>query len=371
MKIDFFIKSLEGEGGGAERVLATVSDELSKLGHAVTVFTSDPSGFVPFYEMSADVELKGLGFSNAVSRTGVKTFVGTVQTMRKIYKTRRPDVVIGFMHSMYVPLSVALLGKNIPFIASEHIALTHYQTRPLQGRLASWAQSRASLMTVPAPSIAEGRPTNIQAKIIVLPNPVDLSAYAASAQVRPAKDPEIVLNVGRLMEQKNQLELIRSFANVAPQFPNWILRIVGEGEMRPAMEALAQELGVADKVQIPGVVRGMAKEYEAASFLALPSHYEAMPLTVMEALASGRCVLGFEHCAGLTNLIETGTNGILLGATDTRVESFAGGLADMMGKVDRRTQMSRAAPASMERFGTPTIMRDWERLLEQATTGGT
>ena len=112
------------------------------------------------------------------------------------------------------------------------------------------------------------------------------------------------LSVGRLVPQKNQALLIRAFAQVAG--PDDRLVILGEGRRRGALEALVAELGLGDRVALPGHVDQPAAHYRAADVFVLSSDYEGLGVVVVEALAAGLPLVVTDCCVNMAELVADG-----------------------------------------------------------------
>lgn len=129
VKIVFVAKALGLPGGGAERVLSQVAPALSARGHAVTVLSRDPPGSEDFYAMPG-VRRVRRGIGTVERRAGWREVIGWIFDLRTELRRARPDVVVGLMHSSYLPVGLALLGTGIPVVASEHTVYGHYAIRP-------------------------------------------------------------------------------------------------------------------------------------------------------------------------------------------------------------------------------------------------
>src|SRR5262249_23212441 len=139
-----------------------------------------------------------------------------------------------------------------------------------------------------------------------------------------------LLSVGRLSYAKNFSVLIDTFAALTESFPDWELRIVGEGEDRGALEAqLARLPGLKGRVSLPGVYREIEEEYSAAHLFCLSSRWEGFPNALAEALAHGLPAVGFAGCDGVPDLIEPGQNGALATGNGD-VVALADALAPLM-----------------------------------------
>ncbi|MZH02867.1 MAG: glycosyltransferase family 4 protein, partial [Nitrospinae bacterium] len=132
MKILFAIKSMDGMGGGAERVLADVTSGLAELGHSISMLTFDLPNGKSFYPLDSSINRICLGIGNSGQRSTACETLQRIYAMRRNIAEINPDIVVGFMHSMFIPLGIALAGTRIPVVASEHIGVEHYKHHPLE-----------------------------------------------------------------------------------------------------------------------------------------------------------------------------------------------------------------------------------------------
>lgn len=121
--------------------------------------------------------------------------------------------------------------------------------------------------------------------------------------------------VGRLCEQKGQLLLLQAMGQLSQEGKKCKLTLVGDGEMRPEIEALIKEYGLEEQVTITGWASGeeVKNHIANARALVLPSFAEGLPVVIMEALALGRPVIS-TYIAGIPELVNHGVNGWLVPA---------------------------------------------------------
>jgi glycosyltransferase involved in cell wall biosynthesis len=159
-------------------------------------------------------------------------------------------------------------------------------------------------------------------KIVVVPNGRDLSVFRpGSGRERARKDlgldgaVPLVGVIGRLEAQKGHAYLLEAWPAVTREFPNARLLVVGDGSLRGVLERRAQELGVAASVIFAGFRSDMPRVLDAIDILALPSLYEGMPLTAIEASAMARPVVA--TCVdGTPEVIRNGRTGHLVPPRD-------------------------------------------------------
>lgn len=178
------------------------------------------------------------------------------------------------------------------------------------------------------------------AKIQIVHCGVD-DLFLAAAAASPSAAARLVC-VGRLAEQKGQLLLVRAAAMLAREGVAFELVLVGDGEMRPQIEAVIAEHGLGDRVRIAGWMSNEAVRQEmlAARALVLPSFAEGLPVVIMESLALGRPVIS-TYIAGIPELVEPGVTGWLTPAGD--VDALAAAMrAALAAEPQELARMGRA-----------------------------
>ena len=137
MKILLAIKSMSAKGGGAERVLADLANNLVEKDYEIHLLSFDGAEEKSFYKLAESIHWHRLGLGRAQKKATLTETSQRIRAMRHFIQKTQPDVVVGFMHSIYVPLSLSLLGTGIPLIGSEHIVAEHYKTRRFEYLLLS------------------------------------------------------------------------------------------------------------------------------------------------------------------------------------------------------------------------------------------
>lgn len=165
-----------------------------------------------------------------------------------------------------------------------------------------------------------------------------------------------MLLAGRLVYQKGVDLLIRALGEL--QHLAWTLYLVGDGPHRPALEDLASELGIADRVEFKGWLDGdaLAPQYQDANLFVFPSRHEGMPNAVLEAMASGLPVIA-SQIAGSEELVVPGETGLLVPSED--IDALREALQTLLPDAARRKMMGAASRQRVEQHFT------WKQAAEQ------
>jgi glycosyltransferase involved in cell wall biosynthesis len=192
-------------------------------------------------------------------------------------------------------------------------------------------------------------------RIVVVPNFVDLERFRPAEA--PAPNGSFVF-VGRLSPEKNLAALIEALAGL----DEVSLTIVGDGPLRPELEALADRVGLearfAGRVpneRLPELLRG-------ASVFAAPSLYEGHPKAVLEAMAAGLPVLGAD-VQGIREVVRDGETGVLAATDAGSLRSAAERLLD---DAPARLRMGEAGRAAAQAFSLDAVVERELEVIERA-----
>jgi glycosyltransferase involved in cell wall biosynthesis len=302
-----------------------------------------------------------------------------VRLVRALDREARVDLVHGLW--LDEPGAVAVLaGRSIrrPTLASlmggELTALPDIAYGAALGRGGRWTTTLTLGLAdlVSAPSIAGvaalearrgGRP------VVGLPLGVDAAVFAPGPSDRPvpADDGRTVLFVGSLEPVKDPARLLRVITRLVAGRPEVRLEVIGEGRLRPHLESLATELGIADRVAFRGPLprAALPDRYRAATVLAIPSRHEAQSMVAVEAAACGLPVVGTR--VGILPDLGAGAMTVGPGAHD---DAFAESLAAVLDDPALASSMGTAGRAAvLERFDldrtAAATLDAYERLIDR------
>lgn len=368
MKILMAIKRLENMAGGAERVFLQVAEGLRNKGHDVTLVTFDRTNATSFYKMPEGMDWVRLGIGDSAQRAGYLETVKRIFKLQRVIKDLSPDLLIPFQHSMFVPTVMAMSGLRTPIIASEHIVPDHYRTRPLEYLLLILSGLRCDKITVLSDAIIKMYPSILRGRMVAMPNPVATSPRPADVYGDPHSS-KVLISVGRLDPQKDQKTLIEAFARIHPKFPDWRLKIFGEGALRNDLEQQIANLGMTDFISLPGLSNDIMQEYQQAQAFALASTYESFGLATAEAMSAGLPVIGFADCAGTNELIRDGESGILVGIHEgeTRGGALASGLSSLLASPELRQKLGDGGRRQISSLSVESVVQRWEDLIRAVT----
>ena len=176
------------------------------------------------------------------------------------------------------------------------------------------------------------------------------------------------MSVGRMDANKNHGMQLRAFAALRHKYPDYELVIYGDGELRTSIEETAEELGIADRVSLPGVVPDVAAHIERASLFLLTSYSEGVSNALIEALALGLPVIATDVPSGGTEeLMEDGVNGLVIPTGD--LAALEGAMDRLLGDKDYADRLGREAAKIQERLSPERVNPLWKAYFEGIING--
>jgi len=279
---------------------------------------------------------------------GAFLFARIVGKVRELQRTRPIDVV--HAHAPLPCGHAAMLLRSelgLPYVVSVH-GLDAFSSEQVRGKAGEWCrrlsqrvfQSSQRVICVSEhvrERVLEGTVRPCRTSVVY--NGVDPEVF--SPDDRPS-GPLKILSVGNLIPIKGQDVLIRAVAMLVPEFSGLSLEIIGEGPEFSGLRSLAESLQIADRVSFAGKQsrQRVADAMRQCTVFALPSRYEGLGCAYLEAMSVGKAVIGCRG-QGIAEIIQHGTNGLLVGPDNERELALA--LAILLREEPRRRAMGVAA----------------------------
>lgn len=337
--------------GGAERVTLEVYRRLASLGVDVTVVAGVPSLRRESTEQLhgirvisiPSVDLSGvLGAEVAVSR-------GLLHRAFAIADAFRPHVLHANALHFQGSLGAAVLQRRrgLPLVTTAHIGALSFlpptvrlPTAGYEATIGRFILRRSARAIAVSPSVANHLSTlGMAAQCIdVVPNGVDHARFFPT--LRPVSGTPLVAFVGRLIANKGPQVLLDALTELRDGGLAFRAVFVGDGPLRGSLEQAVRKREMERSVSFTGQVRNVEEHLRQADIVVRPSFTEGMPLAVLEAMASGVCVIASD-VPGNADLLVDRENGLLFPPGD--VERLAAELRWAVQNPASRRKLGMAA----------------------------
>ena len=342
-------------GGGAGNASAHIAAQFEKLGHIVTVVTSRFGKF-PHKEQTGNITIyrvpsvrRRQDRSNPLEQI-VFILFASFWTL-SLVPHFKPNATLAFfgvpsgaiawlIKKVYqIPYVISLRGGDVPGFRPYDFHFYHKLIAPFLRMI--W--KNASAVIANSNGLRHLAVTfDSRFEIPVIPNGVDLELYKTLGH--DWSSPRL-LSVGRIVHQKGldlAMHALGGFKDL-----NWEWRIAGDGPQMQALQSLAQELGIDDRVFFLGWQsrEQIIESYKQSNVFLFPSRHEGMPNAILEAMASGLPVIA-TCIAGNEELVVEGETGYLVPPED--IESLQGALKKLLSNSALRQQMGIASRYRVE-----------------------
>ena len=337
--------------GGAEKVIASLSNEMKNQGIKVTIIgVGDLDEPHSFYDLNAGVEYVTLSNGSGKRINSIKR----IYLLRKKITLLKPDIVISFLPNANIYTSFALIGLSIPFINSERNNPWVNPANKLERLLKKISFKRADGSVFQTADALNFYPESVKKKAIIIKNPILLNTQLERNVFSRNK---IVLAVGRLTKQKNYINLLNAFKTFNEKKKNtYTLKIYGDGPLKEELINYCKLLNLEKNVIFMGNDKNWhEREYKDAMYI-LSSDYEGMPNSLAEAMALGLpCISTDCPCGGSKELIRDGFNGFLVPVNNPTV------LADKMVQLSNQPAnlFSKANQNMINEYSAVNITNQW------------
>jgi glycosyltransferase involved in cell wall biosynthesis len=317
-KVALFLPSLVG--GGAERVMVNLANNMAAKGVHVDLVVANAQGA---YRDQVSSNVNIIDFQSERSLASFPKLIGYL-------RYEKPKALISALEHTNV---LAIWAKRLAFVPTKNIITEHISSSlisyaagytPSKLRATLYAMRFTYPLAYRIVTVSQGVADDLvqtigisKNKLEVIYNPVLNEAMFEKAE-QPidhpwfqAGQPPVVLGVGRLEPQKDFPNLLRAFALLRKKQKARLV-ILGEGNLRGQLEALAKELGIEEDVQLPGFNSNPYAFMKRANVFVLSSVLEGLPTVLIEAMALGTPVVSTDCKSGPKEILGNSGYGTLV-----------------------------------------------------------
>lgn len=348
-KILFFIPRMGG--GGAERVVANLSNDFTRRGYSVVIYT--PTDNNSYYELDSKIKILGEGYHISKRKILRQVFflINGIRlwfAYKRRIKKEKPDIIISFLTATNC-IALTHRYERAKLIVSERNDPTKYGK--LTQYLLKHLYPKANVLVCQSNAVAsffECKNTKI------IPNPIDYSVLPAKYDGPRRK---VICAIGRLMPQKNFANLIKAFWKLDSRFEDYTLEIYGEGPLRNELNKLILSLGLSGRIKLMGAHSNVLELIKDTSLFVMSSDYEGYPNALIEAMAIGLPVISTDFASGVANELIGEENGIIVSVGDEVALSEA--IAELLMNENRRKDMSESNREKVTAYSISNIAPLW------------
>lgn len=354
--------------GGAQKLVADQMKFFDRTKFDVSLITlaEFPERPTLYNLLPEDIQTSKLSFTKF---SDIKSWFRLVREFKKI----KPDVVIS--HSFFSNTVCRVLKPLCGYraITVEHNTYTDRKyKRILVDRILSHITFKIVAVSRTVADFTAKQERIPRNKFVVIHNGVDVRKMQTALEVLPSKEElkqelgfqrsdKILLTVARLQSQKNQKLLLEGFALFHKRYPDYKLAIVGDGIMRPKLDALARELELGDSVIFFGLRYDVERFYKASDVFILTSDIEGFSIVGIEAMSCGLPMVSTKT-AGPDEYIEEGENGFFI--HERTAEAVARSLEQVVAVGP--SEFAGRALETVQRYDIHANTKQYERLLAES-----
>ena len=369
--------------GGTERVVTMKANYFAEsLGYEVSIILTEGYGMPPFFPLSDKVHVinLNLGFEELWEKPFWVKVVLYLKKQHRYRKMLRAELI-----RISPDITISTLRREINFIndiddgsvkigelhlsranfresgsGSSNILRRWFHTWWRKGLVTS-LRKLGKFVTLTDKAMSEWPELS---NTVMIPDPLTLDVNVQSTQQKSKR----VIAIGRYAYEKGYDLLLRAWALVEKQYPDWSLDVFGMGNRQPYEQLLAELNLNPEKCRLHGVLSDVKKEYQNGSILVLPSRTEGFGLVLLEAMAFGVPVVAFDCGSGPSSIVSDGKNGFLVQPYDIGV--FAERMMQLMEDDDLRRTMGSNGVQKARQYTIDKIGLQWKQLFEELMQNG-
>lgn len=356
MKIDFIISSLQG--GGAERVLVLIANNLVKnKEYDVSVITLNKGKDV--FDLETSIKKISLDHGRLPNHT-IRGFLNLLK--HYFIKKNRPDIIISFNSgNNLLTIPVAKL-YSIKIIAEEHISYiaTVGNKSFKQSFARKYLYKKADVVTVLTEHDVDHY-KKLGVNVTVMPNPCSFDPLKENNTNRE----KIILAVGSLnrYHHKGFDNLLHLIAPILKKNPEWKLKIAGSGDKGyEILQELKEKLDIENQVIFTGFVSNISDIMRKSSIFILSSRFEGLPMVLLEAMSQGMACIAYDCKTGPSDIITDGINGFLI--EDQNKISMQKKLQNLIDNESLINTFAQESLYSIDKYHISSVIKRYEDVFE-------
>lgn len=352
--------------GGAERVMATIANELVERGNEVILVTMREAKSA--YRL--DDRVKFVGAKGVLDAEGgikrkIQLLISGIRGISfyvKQLKENNPDIVLSFLTNTNLMAIIVskLLVRKVPVVISERC--DPQRRTKITTKMCDWLYPKSSCIICQSNKVVDYfKSVSLKSQTAVIPNPINDEAISNKVvDIRK----KVIVGVGRLSKQKNFDLLINSFNLIKDEFPEYNVEIYGQGPEKQHLLDLINSLDLNERITLMGTRDKVMEKIYDSSLYVMSSNFEGFPNALIEAMASGLPVICTDFPTGTANdIVKNGINGYIVPVRDEEKMSIA--MRKILNNSKLQEKMSLENKKIKEILDKKVIIDKWVNVLDK------
>ena len=354
MKISFVVADITFKGG-IERVTCNLANDFSK-DYEVEIISFFKSNKTINYKLNDQIEVKYITNEIYDGKPGsVKRLIKFIKAFFRINLYFRKQE-INFIIAQGMPVALMLFPLNFmkkKVIACEHVHYDYYN------EIIKWIRNKLYKYYYKVVVLTSKDKEKFEKN---LDNDEYIPNYISKiSEKKSLLNNKVIISVGRLEEQKGYDILIEICSKLLPDYPEWKLKIFGEGNLRKKLEEQIRKNNMGNQILLMGTTNEIEKEYLKSDIYVMSSRFEGFGMVLIEAMNMGLPLISFDCPNGPSDIIEDSVNGYLVRNFDK--EEMKNRIEELIKNDEIRIKFFNNSKKRILKFKKENILKLWRKIF--------
>lgn len=341
--------------GGAEIMVENLTLELIKEGYELTIISLyDYNSAITARMKEKDIQVNYLH-----KRLGIDWKI--IYRLYKLMKVKKPDVVHTHLYAAPYAMTAAVFARVPVKVHTIHSIATQELSKPKRIINKIFYKYYGVVPVSISPLVKETVMKEygfVEKKIEMIYNGIDSEKSIRKMDYTFKNDEINIIHIGSFKEPKNHIGLIESFKIVCDKFPNTVLYLIGAGKLEEHIKNCVRELGLEKNVVFLGLQANVYPFLNSADIFVLPSLWEGMPISLIEAMATGLPIV-VSHVGGIPDMIQDKISGLVV---EVNKEDISEALIRLIESTELREKLGNEAMIDAKQFTSKKMAKEYAEL---------
>ncbi|WJY26415.1 glycosyltransferase [Sporosarcina trichiuri] len=290
--------------------------------------------------------------------------IKVIFSLYKLFKKEKPEII--HTHRYILPYAmIAAIAAKVPTKVHTIHNIASKETGKFQRKINYFFFKYCGVVPVAiSPLVKKSviREYNFsEEKVPMVYNGIDLAKCIEKKAYNDENKKISILHVGRFSEQKNHSELIENFKIICNEMPNITLKLIGSGHLEKTVKDKVKDLGLENNVEFLGTKANVFPYLNDADIFILPSLWEGMPITLIEAMATGLPIVA-TNVGGVPDMIEHRVTGLLV---NNKREEIVEAVLELIRDSELRNKLGESAKVASKKFSVTNMKAEYVKIYHK------